>query len=396
MSRSRKNKKYSLRVIIVIWILCMLAVSSEVSAHDEALSEAASVEENAREALIEELDFSELDQILADLFPEEKLEFEEVIRSVMSGETKLSADLLNRLIEERLFYAFRVNKKSMISLIIIAAWAALFMNFSNVFQTRQVSEISFFLLYMLLVGVCLTSFQAASDWVGEGIGQLTGFMKVLYPVYFVAVTVAKGSVTATAFYHLALILIFVVEQLVVNVILPMIHIYVIVRILNSMQSEDYLSKLAELLEVVIGWALKTMLGCMIGLNVIQGLIAPAIDSVKRSVVTRGVEAIPGVGDALGGTAEVVLGTAVLIKNSIGLAGALICCGICLVPLVQIAVITLGYKLIAAMIQPMSDKRIVECVSGVGEGCRLLLKTVFSSCVLFLLTIAIVAYTTSSV
>ena len=252
----------------------------------------------------------------------------------MSGELDLDAELVNRLIADQLFYAFRVNKRSIIQLIAIAAGAAVFLNFSNVFQTRQVSEISFFLLYMLLVGICLTSFQAASDWVRDGIGQLTGFMKILYPVYFAAVTAAKGSVAASAFYHLALLLILAIDGLIMHVMLPVIHIYVMVRVLNSLQPEDYLSKLSELLEMAAGWLLKSLLGCMAGLNVIQGMVAPAIDTVKRSVVTRSVEAIPGVGDALGGTAEVVLGTAVLIKNSIGLTGALICCALCAVPLIQ--------------------------------------------------------------
>ncbi len=350
--------------------------------------------ESAREELLKEMDFSEMDRLLAELFPEERITFGEVIRSVMKGEMKLDAKLLGRMIGDKVFYAFRVNRESVIHLIIIAVGAAIFLNLSGVFQTRQVSEISFFLLYMLLIGICLTSFQEAADWVGEGIGQLTGFMKVLYPIYFIAVTAAKGGVTSSVFYHLALLLILLIDGLIVHVMLPLIHVYVMGRVLNSLQSEDYLSKFLELLELVISWILKSMIGVVAGLNILQGLVAPAIDSLKRSIVTRGVEAIPGVGDALGGTAEIVLGTAVLIKNSIGVTGALICCALCMMPLIQIGVITLVYKMAAAVIQPVSDKRIVECVSGVGEGCRLLLRAVLTSGVLFLFTIAIAAYTTN--
>ena len=56
--------------------------------------------------------------------------------------------------------------------------------------------------------------------------------------------------------------------------------------------------------------------------------------------------------------------------------------------------TFLYKLVAALIQPVSDKRIVGCISAVGEGSRMLLKIVFMTGVLFLLTIAIVAATTT--
>ena len=127
---------------------------------------------------------------------------------------------------------------------------------------------------------------------------------------------------------------------------------------------------------------------------IQGLISPAVDSVKRSVLTRGVEAIPGVGDAIGGVTEVALGTAVLVKNGIGVTGAVICVALCVVPLVQIGCIALLYKLAAALIQPVSDQRVAGCIESVGDGCRLLMRVVFTTGLLFLLTIVVVAALTS--
>ena len=62
-----------------------------------------------------------------------------------------------------------------------------------------------------------------------------------------------------------------------------------------------------------------------------------------------------------------LGTAVLVKNGIGMAGAVICIALCVIPLVQTAGTALLYKLAAAMIQPVSDERVTGCVEAVGEG-----------------------------
>ena len=88
------------------------------------------------------------------------------------------------------------------------------------------------------------------------------------------------------------------------------------------------------------------------------------------------------------------GTAVLVKNGIGMAGALLCVALCLVPLVQMACITFLYKLAAAVIQPVSDERITGCVDTVGEGCRLLMRVFFTTGVLFLLTVAVAAAVTN--
>ena len=90
----------------------------------------------------------------------------------------------------------------------------------------------------------------------------------------------------------------------------------------------------------------------------------------------------------------VLGTAVLIKNGIGVAGSIICIAICMAPVVQMAVVTLLYKLVAAMIQPISEKRFVGCISSMADGAEILLRIIFTSGVLFLVTIAMVASTTS--
>ena len=202
--------------------------------------------------------------------------------------------------------------------------------------------------------------------------------------------------TAAAFYNLVLFLIFLTEMLILNFLLPMIHIYMMVKVLDHLSEEEYLSKFAELIEMAVSWVLKTLVACIIGLNVIQGLISPAIDSVKRSALTRSAEAIPGIGDVIGGMAEVAVGTAVLVKNGIGMAGAVICVALCIVPLVQAACIVLMYRLAAAVIQPVSDKRIVGCIETVGEGCRLLLSVIFTTGILFLLTIAIVSAVTGNV
>ena len=91
--------------------------------------------------------------------------------------------------------------------------------------------------------------------------------------------------------------------------------------------------------------------------------------------------------------EALLGTAVLVKNGIGVTGAVICIAICAVPAIQMLIMAFLYKLVAALVQPISDKRIVGCIMCMGDGSQLLLRLIFTTGVLFLLTIAIVTATT---
>ena len=58
------------------------------------------------------------------------------------------------------------------------------------------------------------------------------------------------------------------------------------------------------------------------------------------------------------------------------------------------IMALLYKLAAALVQPVSDKRITTCISSVSEGYDIMARVIFTTGLLFMLTIAIVAASTS--
>ena len=132
-----------------------------------------------------------------------------------------------------------------------------------------------------------------------------------------------------------------------------------------------------------------MLAVVIGFNTIQGILNPAVDSLKTTLFSRAAEMIPGIGNIAGSVTDVVLGSSVLIKNGIGVAALVVIVLICLMPLVKLGVLMMLLELAAALLQPVSDKRMTGCVAGVGEGIRLLFRVVFTTAVLFMLTIAVV-------
>lgn len=377
------------RIILFFFVLMLIGIP--VYAKEPEKSE---VQKKAEDTLFEEFDFSGVNKALQDIMPEKKVDFGATVMKILNGEEELSADLLVKLLEDSFFYEFRNGREGLIHILLIAIIAAVFTNFSGVLKNGQIGAMGFYVLYMLLIAIALSSFQVVLDSAAAGIEKLIIFMRALGPVYFLSVAVAAGSSTSIVFYNLVLFLIYIVELLVLNFLIPLLHIYMVVKMLNYISTEEYLSKLAELIEFLVNWISKTLLTAVIGLNLIQGLITPAVDSLKRGALSKGVEALPAIGDAIGGVTEVLLGTAVLMKNGIGVAGAIICILICAIPALQILAMTFLYKLVAALIQPVSDKRIVGCISAVGEGSRMLLKIVFMTGVLFLLTIAIVAATTT--
>lgn len=347
----------------------------------------------AQESIMEQFDFREVEQVLDELFPEEKMSFLELLTCLTEGETSDIWEKLATFLWDQMTYELQNSKHALVQILLIAILAALFHNFSGIFQNQHVAELSFYVLYMLLITICLNMMQVLVASVSSGVEKLLRFFQVLGPVYFMGVAITTGSATSIAFYNILLFAIFLVENLVTKVLLPLVQAYVVIRILNDLSKEEYLSKFGDLVHMVTKWILRVLLAGVLGINMIQGMLAPAIDAVKRKAILGGTESIPLIGDAAGGLTEVVLGTAVLIQNGMGIAGVIICLAICIVPTVQMAVITLLYRFAAAIIQPISEKRIVNCVGNMADGANLLLQIILTTCVLFLITIAIVANST---
>lgn len=338
------------------------------------------------QTLVDEyFNFQEVDEVLEEIFPEEKLQFSELLKKITEGE-EIWETLWDYFLEQ-ISYEFRNARGSMIQLVLIVLVAAVFHNFSEIFQNKQVSELGFYVLYMLFLSICLGAFQVLIESVGDGISNLLFFFKSLGPVYFMGIAITTGSATSIAFYNIMLFIIYLLEVLVTNILLPFVQIFFVLRILNEISKEDYLSKFGELIQMLIKWILRGVLAGVAGINIIQSMLSPAIDAVKRSALAGG--SIPFIGDIVGGTAEVLLGTIVLIRNSIGAAGVLICIAICLIPVAQMIGVILLYKLAAAIIQPISEKRMVNCISHIADGTSLLLQILLTSCALFLIVIAVV-------
>lgn len=362
---------------------------------EQSQTEQSQTEQEIKEELLSEIDLNEIEDSLAKLYPERQISFSELVDQMTEGDLEGAMKLLGGFLKQQLGGELFGNRRALVMILVLTVFAALFTNFSEAFQNRQISETGFYAVYLLLITVGLKTLQVVIDGTQARIGMLLEFMKVLSPAYFLAVALSSGGTTSLAFYNIVLFLIYLTELVIQNVLLPLIHVFLMIRVLNSLSREDHLSQFAGLLQRLIAWGLKLLLGCVVGLNVVQGILSPALDTLQRNLLTKGAEALPGVGNAFGSVMELTLSTASVIKNGIGLAGALICVVICAVPVLQAAVAVLLYKCLAAFTQPVSDYRITECISGFGDGMELLLKVMVTTGLLFLITIAVVAFSASA-
>lgn len=345
---------------------------------------------NTQEQLLDSMELEKMQEAVNELLGEETFSVKESIKKALSGEEPFSAEHFGEIGKAFLYQQLLPDKKILVQVILLVLAASLFSNFTGMFGKGETGGISFYMVYLFLLTILMKSFGQMSRIISSGLEDFVFFMKALMPSYFLAVTAAGGVASAMIFYNMVLAVIYVIQVILLKLVVPGIHLFVLFQLVNYLHKEDILSKMAEFFKTILEWTLHTCVAVLVGMQVIQNMISPVVDSLKRDVIGKTATAIPAVGNAIDGVTEVALGTAVLIRNCIGVVGILVLLLLGLPPIIRLGVTTLIYKLLAAVVQPVADKRMTGCLSTMGEGCRLLLRVLLTVELLLLITIAILS------
>lgn len=320
--------------------------------------------------------------------------FTSLMKDLLAGNFSEVLGTIGSSVKATLFSEMENSGKMMSQVLVLGIIGAVFTNFSSIFTSSQISETGFFVTYLLLFTMLAASFFSSIQVASSVLSNIMEFMQALVPSYFLAVAFAGGSLTSVASYEFTLLVITVIQGLFFKILLPMVRVYVLLVLAGHIAKEDVLSKMTDLLKTAIQWSLKTLLGVVLGFHLIQGMVLPYVDSMKNNSVQKLIEIIPGIGHGAGAIAQMVMGSGVLIKNTIGAAAVIILLIITLIPLCKLLFLMILYHCAAAIMQPICDKRIVSCISSVAQGHKLLLSIVIAALMLFILSIAVICASTN--
>ncbi len=349
-----------------------------------AVGEAEAFGSDIAEEYGEYFDFSDIQDFLNE--HESGLDFEEIIQDFGGGDVNGGLKKMSNRISDIFFAELKLNQSSIKKIIIIAIITAMFTNFGRAFKGGQVSETGFQICYVTIITYLIGSFTALAYIAYDTVGYIVDFMKVLLPVYTISVGFG-GHAYALSFYQMTIAVIAIIDFVCLKVILPVIDIYIAIGLINNMSSEDYFSKTCELIKNGISFLIKIMYTSVMGINIIQRMFQPITGSIKGSALKNTVNIISGLND--NSITELIYGTGNILKGYIGGAGIIVLFSLVMIPVIKIIIFIFTYQLSSAVIQPISDKRINECITIVSNGAVLILRTIFAEIVLFLVTITLV-------
>lgn len=293
------------------------------------------------------------------------IDINEILNNAIKGEVDNST-LLKRVLN--LFGAEVVtNIKAIISILVIIIIHSILKSISEGLENDGISRLIYYVQYILIVTIIMSNFTDIVKLVQDTSNNLVGFMNLLVPL-LITLMMYTGSITTSGVIEpIILFMINFIGNIIQTLIIPLVLIFTSLVIISKISDKVQIDKLSKFLKSGIVWFLGIILTIFVGVVSLEGTLASSVDGVTAKTTKAVVSsAIPVVGKILGDAVDTVLGCGIVLKNAIGLVGVIIVLGICIMPIIKLTILTIFYKLVSTVVQPVADEKIVDLLEQIGD------------------------------
>lgn len=323
------------------------------------------------------IDTAPLEQALAQLDEQyaaylEGFSLSGIWRQLLKGERQLDFSLLADLFTGILWSEVAASGGLLAQLLILSLLSLLLSILKDSFAGGEVAAISRWVVYLLLLALAVAALFPALQSARDTVRTLGDFMFILLPVLMPLLAALGGVGTVALISPALLIALNLLMALMGNVVFPLIYFNAVLRLIGQMTPRFQVSRLAALCKDAALGLMSVMVTLFIAFLSFSGLAAASSDGLAiKAVKTASGAFIPVVGRSLADALDSVLGTALLVKNSIGLVGALALLLICALPALRLLAQALIFRLAGAIVQPLGEEQLSEALSGLGNALILL-------------------------
>lgn len=299
----------------------------------------------------------------------------------------------SKLIKAVLAYSVRdiISSIKLISmLIIICIICALLTNFQKAFSSEGVTNIAYFACYSVIIMIISKSFYTGVTLARGSIEDISNMMNVLIPALLALLAGTGSVIQSAALDPVILLAISISTTIFKDILIPIIIMTFVLQFVNNLSKDYKIDQLAKLLNQIVMWIQGIVMTIFIGIITIRGINSKSIDEVTAKTAKFAVDNfVPIVGKALSDAVSTVAGYSVLLKNAVGTMGLIILVVMMLFPVIKILVLAFMHKLTAALVQPISDDRIVKCIASAGDTLILIASCLIGVSVMFFIMVSII-------
>lgn len=228
------------------------------------------------------------------------------------------------------------------------------------------------------------------------IQNLVGFSYCLIPILMTLMMTTGNITSASAIQPVILFLITFIGNIITTFLLPLILIGTALSIVSKVSDKVQIDKLSKYFKSSVVWILGIVLTIFVGVLSLEGSLTSSVDGLTAKTAKVAVSNfIPVVGKILGDAVDTVIGCSNILKNAVGIVGVIVIIGICILPIIKLAILTITYYIASAVCQPIADDKIVSLLSGMGDTFKVLLAMLIAVSVMLIIGTTLVVNISNS-
>ncbi len=289
-----------------------------------------------------------------------------------------------------LFHEVLYNAKLLSTIIVLTVFSMILRTLQTAFEQNQVSRIAYAISFMVIIILAVDSFSVAVDSAQEAISRMIHFMLALVPLVLTLLA-SMGNLGSVGMFHpMIVLMIHVIGTMIHTVVFPLLFFSAILGIVSCLSDKYKVNRLAGLLQKISVGMLGTLLTIFLGIISVQGATAAVTDGVTiRTAKYVTGNFVPVVGRLFSDAADTVVGASLLVKNAVGMAGVVILLVIIAFPALKILSLALIYSFSAAVMQPLGNSPIIECLSIISKTLLYIFAALATVGLMFFLAITII-------
>ncbi len=316
--------------------------------------------------------------------------WKELLDGLVSGKIELSFSTLAETLLRFLFKEVVSGLRMMLLLVALLVLTSYLVGLKEGFGAEGVGMAAFYVCYIVIAGIASAAFFQASTCVGQTVEQISIFMKMIVPVVMTALVTCGAIVSAAVFEPVLVTTVEIAVSLIQNIMIPQVLIAAGMSIVSHLSDRFKTQKLTKFISQSIKWGLGIMLTVFVSISGLQSIAASGADALTvRLSKFATANLIPVVGGILSESVETVMNCSVLIKNSVGILGIICLIVLTVFPLLKIGAILILFRLTAAVCEPISEPKVIQCLSELANSISVLFSMLATVTVMFIMVLTVV-------
>lgn len=384
---------------LALAVFCFISPSPAYAAQsEEEIFE--QLDESVKDQL-EDLDMSALDDLLAQLGEDGQAifggnSFAEKVQSVLDGEFIQDGGGFIESFFKLLFSEILDMLPLLASIAVIAILCGLVSHMKAGFMSESTGQIVFFVCFAVVVVLALVCAVNLVNVAGDAINGMKKQMNAAFPILLTLMAGVGGAVSVKAYQPAVALLSGGVVEIVSAVVLPLFIFTLVFSVVGNLSKSVRLGKLTDFFKSASTTVLAVTFTVFTAFLAVQGLTAGSFDGVSiRAAKFATKSYIPILGGYLADGLDLILAGSVLIKNSVGVAGLLLLLSTVLMPLLQILGVCFGFKIVAAVIEPVSDSRLTSFLTGIAKSMNMLIAALLAVAFMYFISVMLLIFTSNA-